>query len=444
MPVPEDHGSPHTGPHPDEGFAQALERALHDTAPALEPAPGRRAELAERGLTAGRIRLRRRRTAAVTGSVLALALVGAGGALAGGLVGGDAPTATAGPAAAPSTSAAQRSPAQKPPSSKETRSAAERRKEQKSPVSGQEVVAVLEGLLPGGSVTGRTHSGSYGPPAASLVFDDGRGKAAMGVDLNRYAKGDEQIKESTACPSKVYVPFDRCTTRTLPDGTRLMTIAGYEYADRRGDNKSWDAYLVTREGYAVHVNEHNTPAEKGEPATRTDPPLSLDRLAALARSARWQPLLRKLKDPEEYGIAEVPKGPAGRTGVTRSAKSLLPASLTVREAKDYEGFGYLVVDDGKGAGLVEINADSGFSPSDFEEAGEELPDGTLVTVSQGPAEKGREGVVDWSVQVLRTDGRRVVVSAYNAPGHQAAPSRGKPVLSLARIRAIALDAVWTS
>ncbi|MFE9253195.1 hypothetical protein [Streptomyces sp. NPDC007088] len=444
MPVPEDHGSPHTGPHTDEDFAQALERALRETAPGLEPAPGRRAELAERGLGAGRVRLRRRRTAAVTGSVLALALVGAGGALATGLVGGDGPAATAGPAAAPATPATPTPTAHKSSWPKEGGSAAERRKQQKSPVSGQQVLAVFEDLLPEGSVTGRTHSGSYGPPAASLVFDDGKGKAAMGVDLNRYAKDDAQIKESTTCPSKVYVPFDRCTARTLPDGTRLMTIAGYEYPDRRGDNKSWDAYVVTREGYAVHVNEHNTPAEKDKPATRTDPPLSLDRLAALARSAQWQPLLHKLKTPKEYKITEVPKGPAARADITKIAKSLLPASLTVREAKDYKGYGYLVVDDGKGAGLVEINADSGFSPSDFEDAGEELPDGTFVTVRQGPAEKGREGVVDWSVQVLRTDGRRVVVSAYNAPGHQSAPSRQKPVLSLARIRALALDAAWTS
>lgn len=426
MPVPpEEHDSPAAEDASAQEFAHSLGQALRDTAPGLAPASAH-ADLAERGLRSGRVRLGRRRAAAVTGSVLALALAGTGGALAGGLIGGEGPATTAGPADTPLPG----------PSTDPTK--VPRQKKEKSPVSGAEVLKVLEKLLPEGEVSERTGGADFGPPGASLVFDDGKGKAAIGADLTRYGKDDPQREDSTTCPGRAYVPYDSCRAETLPDGARLMVLAGYEYADRRGDNKSWDAYLVTTEGYAIHVGEHNAPAEKGKPATRDIPPLSLSLLETAVRSDSWLPLAGKLPDP-----APQPSGKPGRTHVTRTARGLLPSALTVREARDSDSFGSLVVDDGKGRGLVEINADSGFTRGEEGDGGgETLPDGSTVTTAQGPAEKGARGVVAWTVQVVRPGGDRIAVSAYNAAGHKSAPTRETPALTLKQIRALALDEAW--
>ncbi|MFI6011757.1 hypothetical protein ACIBAG_23565 [Streptomyces sp. NPDC051243] len=73
---------------------------------------------------------------------------------------------------------------------------------------------------------------------------------------------------------------------------------------------------------------------------------------------------------------------------------------------------------------------------------ETLADGTKVTDRADAGDKDVPGCVRWTVDTLRTDGFRVVVSAYNADGPHAAPSRGTPALTTKQLREIALSPQW--
>lgn len=48
----------------------------------------------------------------------------------------------------------------------------------------------------------------------------------------------------------------------------------------------------------------------------------------------------------------------------------------------------------------------------------------------------------WTVDTLRTDGFRVVVSAFNAGTQRAAPTRPTPALTREQLREIALSPKW--
>lgn len=105
-----------------------------------------------------------------------------------------------------------------------------------------------------------------------------------------------------------------------------------------------------------------------------------------------------------------------------------------------------MLDDGKGASLVQVNVqeDMGEALKDRME-GEGvvvLPDGTRVLAEQKSGEKGGSGVVWWTIDTLRPDGRRVVVSAFNTGDQSKAATRAKPILTMEQIKAIALDPKW--
>ncbi len=74
------------------------------------------------------------------------------------------------------------------------------------------------------------------------------------------------------CPDAAVVPYDDCTTETLPGGARLMVLKGYEYPDKREGTKNWRASLVHPDGLVVDLNTWNAPAQKGSAASRAEPP----------------------------------------------------------------------------------------------------------------------------------------------------------------------------
>jgi NAD(P)H-hydrate repair Nnr-like enzyme with NAD(P)H-hydrate epimerase domain len=80
----------------------------------------------------------------------------------------------------------------------------------------------------------------------------------------------------------------------------------------------------------------------------------------------------------------------------------------------------------------------------FDSGDETLPDGTRVAVHQGPGEKGGAGVVMWTVDTLRTDGRRVMISAFNSGTQNDAATRDTPALTIAQMREMALSPQWFS
>ncbi|GGW85404.1 hypothetical protein GCM10010297_02690 [Streptomyces malachitofuscus] len=383
-------------------------------------------------LTAGgQVRGRRaqllRRTA-VIGGAAGIALVGVGGAL---LVPGGDSSANQRPAAAAARSAsASPAPARA--------------------FSGDDLLRIFKELLPAGEFSEEAAQGTDSPtlPYARVVYDDSEGKAALGISFNRMEPGSPEARELTRCPAKALVAYDDCTSSRLSDGSLLMLYRGYEYPDRRADTKRWSAELVTAAGQHVSLSEWNAPAEKGAPVSRAEPPLSTGELKEIVTADVWRRVVDAIprdSTPSPTGAPEAPpQGAAGET-IGKTLAALLPDGLTVADRGGQETeYAYLVVDDGKGRSLVQINVQPDMSDVAHQLYGsaETLPDGTLVATRKGPGEKGAEGVVMWTADTMRPDGFRVVISAFNTGAQHEDATRDAPALTVEQMREIALSPKW--
>ncbi|WP_405985205.1 hypothetical protein [Streptomyces sp. NBC_00872] len=444
------------GPFDEGPFEDTLAEAMQRTGGTFTLQD--RTGLVNNALTLGRRRLARRRTAAVTGSVLALAAVGIGGGYGAGLLGDPAGKTEwgAGPAGAEKTERgagpAEPEKAQGPAEPEKARRVSEPGATPTGPaVAGGGIAAILTRLLPAGELTEIQERGigELGGPGLTGVFDDGKGKAALSIGLSR-ANGLNGTQDVT-CPDKVYVPYDHCTSVKRPDGGRLMIFQGYEYPDRREETKNWRAVLLTSDGFLIDASEYNAPAEKGAEISRTDPPLNPAQLKALVTSDKWRGTLERLppappadNNPEDGAggvVQELPGGVDARDILV----TLLPRGLKVT-GRGGEGpeFGYVVVDDGAGRTLVQINVQPGSSDlADelFTEA-TTLPDGTLLQTKKGPGDKGVPGGVMWTADTLRPDGLRVVISAFNGGDQHSPPTRATPALTMKQLTAIATSPKW--
>ncbi|MFE7553135.1 hypothetical protein [Streptomyces gardneri] len=435
--MPLNEGSQHDDA-PHEGFEEELGAVLRSTGEGFST-DGRR-ELVAGGLTRGRRRLVRRRLA-VTGGALALAAVGIGGVYGGSMLGTGGPAKAAGVAAVPKPTSGTAKPTA--PSLEEKRRLAM----QQAEIPVKDIAAVIQANTPAGQwqFEGLDDKGQ----SALGVYDDGGGKASLSVGLYRAAGGEgEAGTGQVTCPSEVHVSFDSCTSKTLAGGDRLMVIQGYEYPDRREDTKNWRAVLLTKDGFLIDASEHNAAAQKGSAVTRENPPFTPAQLKALVTSDDWRPLLKQLP---ELPKPDVDPG-AGRPGeasgpeIQATLRSLLPKGLRVTEKDGDYGYGFMVLDDGKGKSLVEINVqpNMGGALGDLFGSGDvtTLPDGRKVKVTQGSGEKGGAGVVSWGVDTMTPEGFRVVISSMNAGGYHQDATRAEPALTIEQLKAIALSPKW--
>ncbi|WP_329349600.1 hypothetical protein OG226_19580 [Streptomyces sp. NBC_01261] len=408
---------------PLDPFEERLTAGLHDAGNAFETD---RAALATAGALKGRRRLLRRRNAAVLSGAAGIALVGVGGALL--LPSGDPAEAQAAHATAA------------PPTATST----------PTPVSGAALIKTLEKLLPDGTFSKAEARGTDEEPSpyVHVVYDDGKGASAVEVGLGRVQPGSDQARQTTRCPGKAFAHYDACGTSRLADGSVVMVLQGYEYPDRRVDTKLWSAELVTPQGQHVSINEWNAAAEKDAPITRSQPPLSPDRLRKVAAATAWRDAVDAMPvDPNSPVTPPSPTETGATLSVTSTLRTLLPKGLTVSETGDTDdsGFGYVVVDDGKGRTLVQVNVQADMADVEGELFGsdaEVLSDGTKVAEHQGPGEKGGSGVVMWTVDTIRTDGRRVVISAFNSGAQDTPATRTTPALTMNQLRTIALSPNW--
>ncbi|MFJ4690020.1 hypothetical protein [Streptomyces sp. NPDC088766] len=412
-------------------FEEQLSAALHQAGGAFDTD---RAALAAAGEVRGR-RLRLRRRAVLAGGAAGLALVGVGGALLVPSGGGDGPrhgSVAANVSGGPTATAAA--------------------------VSADDMVRTLTKLLPEGKVTRGAARGTDDPlglpPLAQVVFDDGEGVGAVSLLVDRVGRGEGTFDPAsvvTPCPGMEMpgsVP-DSCVTQSLPDGSVVTLIQGYEYPDRREDTKAWSADLVTPAGQRVSVSEWNAAAEKGEPVSRPEPPLTMAQLKSLVAAKEWRRVADALPEPAAAptasGSAAGTSGLAGRRILAVLTGSLPDGVQVVSSDHDETEFACAVVDDGKGRSYLQVNMQRGMSDAAGELYGsgaETLADGTRVATRQGPGEKGGEGVVMWTVDTMRADGRRVVVSAFNSGSQTTAATRSEPALTMAQLREIALSPQW--
>ncbi|WP_217161620.1 hypothetical protein [Streptomyces sp. AC512_CC834] len=409
-------------------FEERLAAALRDTGGVFRADP---AALVAGGKSRGR-RTRTRRRAGVLGGVAGVALVGVGGALL--MPSGDPSrtersTAASGATARPSASAAP------------------------APVSGDTLLKSLEELLPKGEFSEEDARGSDHRlgPYVHLVHDDGDGAAAIGMGFDRVEPGSPQARELTQCPDETFTPYDDCESSRLPDGSLLRLLQGYEYPDRRVDTKLWSADLVTAEGQHVTVSEWNAPAQKGAPTTREDPPLSTEELKELVTADVWRAVVDAVPTaPQPSKSASPGAGPPPAVpgkDITETLVGLLPGKLDVVKKGGQESeYSYVVVDDGRGASLVQINVQHGMDDvaGRLYASGETLPDGTRLATHQGIGDDRVPGVVMWTVDTMRpgSDGFRVVIGAFNNAAAHGEPTRDTPALTMDQLREIALSKEW--
>ncbi|MDQ0992783.1 hypothetical protein [Streptomyces sp. V3I7] len=410
-------------------FEDRIISALHQVGGTFD---SHRLGLAARGEERGRT-LRRRRAAVVTGAA-AVALVGLGGTFA-------LPVLQHQGGAQRSVAADAPARGWAPPGAAGAR-----------PVTADEVIGTLKKLLPEGEFSGEEGRGSEEEPQvpyAQVVYDDGKGKAAVSVSVNRVEPGSRETTETTTCPDKTFIPYDACLTEKLADGSALMIVKGYEFPDRRVDTKLWTAELVTPKGQHVTAMEWNAAAEKDAPISRDTPPLSPKQLRSLVSARAWRDAADAIPaDPNAPQRDPRPaQGLVPGGSVTSTLTRLLPKGpkvATKGSATDPE-FGYVVLDDGKGTSLVQVNVQRDMSDDAkelFDAKAKKLSDGTLVAWHRRPGEKGVKGIVWWTVDTLRTDGRRVVISAFNSGTQHTAATRATPALTMKQLEAIALDPRW--
>ncbi|MFJ1595412.1 hypothetical protein [Streptomyces sp. NPDC088261] len=420
----------------EEPFEDRIGHALRAAGDAFEPAD--RSTLVDGGLARGRRQVARRRSAAVTGGVLALAVVGVGGAYGGGLLGGTGTDDTS--LAVPALTASE------------------------AGVSGAELARILTGLLPDGKLSEVSARAAGTMPSAvvSGVFDDGKGPAAISVVLTHV--GGKPALPQTQCPDQVFVPYESCSGTELPDGSSLRIFQGFEGPDLKDGVKRWQA--TWRNGrFLVDATEYNAPAQKGAPVSRPEPPLDAKQLRGLVTSAEWSGPLRALptappgKDPGRTATPSESSEAAGGGGTGGSAAtasgsvreiflSLLPKRAKVLEqGGQADDYAYAVVDDGKGASFVQINVQPDMLDVADELYGEgatSLPDGTLLKTTKQPSEKGGKDAVMWTADTMRPDGLRVVVSALNAGAFRADATRKAPALSIAQLTRLATSEKWVT
>ncbi|WP_316740255.1 hypothetical protein [Streptomyces sp. MK7] len=431
--MPAEHHDEHHDPF-EERFADALRDAGTTFATDQQ-------ELAAGGQARGR-RLRARRRAAVAGGVAAVALIGVGGALVlpgGQGDGGGRRSVAGGPSSGRAGSGA--SGAAAPGSAG-------------SGVSGDELVRTLEKLLPKGKFTDTTGRGTdetdgpgaYPSPFAQVVYDDGRGKAAIALSLGLVQPRSQEAAQTTECPDRVYIAYDSCTSTKLSDGSALMILKGYEYPNKRSGTKLWRAELVTPAGAHVSVQEWNAATEKDSPVTRAQPPLSAEQLKTLVTAPEWRAAAGAI--PVDPRMTAAPSATTAHHGsIPATLARLMPHGVKVvsrSRSDDYE-FGYVVVDDGRGKSLVQINVQPDMRDVEdqlFGPGTRTLPDGTKVVRRKQDGEKGIAGIVMWTVDTIRPDGRRVVISAFNSGAQNTPATRQAPALTMKQLEAIATDQKW--
>ncbi|MEU7023393.1 hypothetical protein ABZ990_22410 [Streptomyces sp. NPDC046203] len=418
-------------------FEEELSEALRRAGEGFE-ADDRRG-LAAGGLVRGRRQLLRRR-AATMGGVLALAAVSVGGVYGGSLLGAGhervSAAGTGGSARGGGSVDGATSVAGEPAG---------------TPVTGADVAAVLQANTPAGKWTFDDLHGSDATFATG-VYDDGKGKAGVSVGLRRVetAGRGEAGRDLVTCPDRVVTPYDDCTEKALPGGSRLMIFQGYEYPDKRVLTKNWRAVLLTKDGFVIDASEYNAPTEKDSAISRENPPFDPTQLRALVTADGWHPLLEKLKQPGKNDGKPTadPSAPVHEeldtTRVTAMLRSLLPHGHGLKVVG--QGSGYLIVDDGAGRSFVQVNVQEDMgSVRDDLFSGDGVttePDGTLVKVTKQAGEKGVEGSVWWMADTMTKDGFRVVVSAFNAGSQLEAPTRPEPALTTAQLKGIATNLKW--
>ncbi|GIG00939.1 hypothetical protein [Catellatospora citrea] len=168
--------------------------------------------------------------------------------------------------------------------------------------------------------------------------------------------------------------------------------------------------------------------------------------------------------PSTAGGCPCPTGAPAAAKVLAALKALLPTGSAVSQPASQDGFAEVVITDRLGRTLVMVNVQPAFIQEGKPGAGDMrglltcggrslqrgttctervLDDGTRMVVTEGPETTGHDRIVQRTVDILRPDGVRVAVTAYNAVKPKGnTPTRKVPVLTLAQLEAMATSPRW--
>ncbi|MFB7177289.1 hypothetical protein ACFCYI_06245 [Streptomyces sp. NPDC056257] len=314
-----------------------------------------------------------------------------------------------------------------------------------TPVSADRMVRLLESLLPQGEFSEQKGHGlgdEVTPsPSAELLFDQGHRAAKVTVALSRFSvPAPPQFLD---CPDTAYHPYSQCTRTVMPGGAILVQDRSPKDQDRPAGNELLTVLITHEDGRQVFASATAAPDDGGE-ATSATLPLTLEQLTAVAVSPSWKRVLAVMPAPSEGPRTESVPRMTGQQ-ISHVIAKLLPSGLSTASEGGSVGFGHIVVNDGRGESLVAANVQR-WKPEDpsmrklFERA-DTLPDGTRLSVRQGPA-SGGDGAIAWTVDTFRKDGLRVVITAVNARAFRLPAGRSEPALNTEQLRQMALDAAW--
>ncbi|MGW1890099.1 hypothetical protein ACWCP6_07480 [Streptomyces sp. NPDC002004] len=329
-----------------------------------------------------------------------------------------------------------------------------------SSISGEEMVRALKGLLPpGGTVSEASGRGSRAGspvvwPTAKLTYSTAKGSSGIDIAVARLEPGvpADQQGQGGCLPVEVR-PYDKCTTERLPGGAVVNTTKSFTNPDSDTGQKRWYVVLTTSDGAQLTVQEFSGGGEKGS-SSGADPLLSIAQLTSVVRSPVWHKAIAALPAPQDAPSSRASTSASASTRrvsgahMTRVLKSHLPRGGTISDLNAGDGMVQLVYDDGRGKNMVEVNAQYDRSAvlaghmgcvdvsGDCEAT--TLTDGTRVKKVKGHSEKGGSAAV-WLVDILRSDGRRVVAREVNSYAESAPVTRPRPALSTDKLLSIALD-----
>lgn len=280
-------------------------------------------------------------------------------------------------------------------------------------------------------------------PVARLLYRDAHGSSQLEAALSRLPKGSPP--EVRACPNRANFPFDRCHSRTLPNGSQLTVDQGFANPARPLGVKVWYAMLTTKDGHQVVISARNAPSNQATSPTRDQPPLTTGQLSAAVLSPRWSTALAGLPTPPTP--PPPPLDPElSRPQMLRILKSLLPKGLRVGdEAGATKGYIDVTVDDGRGKALVNVNVQR-WKPGvpqldELFEGARAVGNGALLQTRKVPAVDGT-GATSWEADVLYKDRWRVYITEYNSSAYGIPITRHDLPLTMPQLSAIALAADW--
>ncbi|MFE6747187.1 hypothetical protein ACFVGM_15135 [Kitasatospora purpeofusca] len=421
------------------GFEERFARELRGAA-TLAP-DERLLALAAGAERLGRRRRNRRRAAVAGGAAIAVLAVGSVGAFTGGLGPG-----LFGPAAEP-------------------------------PMSGDDVVRLVVGLLPPGAVSdvtastpGKPHPSADPRRAMGLFnYDDGKGVSSIHYFVERGVRTPEQ---TAVCNPRV-VPEDPCDRTVRPDGSVLLIDKSRD--PNFDGQRSWRGVYARPDGTVITLVEFN-----GSPVspTRELPPLDAAQLAAVVTAPEWGKVVAAIpaspNAPEPSASERPPSTPAASTappspgaaspGTASPAPGdslpelasvlagLLPtgAKEVGREAEngavtvEYEGRTSRLTVHVEPAGPRGVEFKKGVEegPPTPLEVRQKLPDGTLIVMNQfGNGKTAVDPLLHWVVWVYYPNGRSVLISEGNGEDDRTYRP-GQPALSVEQLRAMVMAPDW--